>query len=781
MSEPEVARSSPPEPASARSGWRTALAVILCMAVAGAALGSLTQVLQWREETDAVGVRVDVLGRERNLVTWLLADVGWLMSEPGGAVADDEDAASARLQLLVTSWDAVRNGGVELDDDLQPTGREVVAWPWITTNAGEVESALYAYADSVGAVIAGDATDVDLAEFRADAESLAIALNDVTDAASIDDQPNQLFIRAVMFMALTLIGLGAGIVWWITHVARKRVEREAQINLAKESEAKYAALVGELPMPIWINGCDGIIVGNEALARMLDIDDPADLIGIRPNQYFAPESFEPGDRIDHLAASDGVTTAHQVSADLPIGRRLLQMYRRVIEFDGEAVDLWAVLDITDATDGEIALAQAEELQREILDNLGAGLLVHQPVGAVLAANRSLEKMFGIVASEKTLVEQVAKPGVQLFNVDGTPSGPDTWPPLKVLQTGEAERGCVVEARRENEPSSWYSIDSCQLSVPVGGCERPVLTAVTDITDRIEFERQLAQERELLRATFGSVHAGVLAVRADGLIIEANETFRQLTRGAFSAGQNLRDRPYPYVICYPNGMELAAEERPLESALRGEPVTDIAVVLKRADGTDVELLASSAELRSRDEIAGAVLTLHDVSELRAAERDLRRLATVDTLTGLPNRRAVVNHLDHALAWKTRLPGQMSVLFVDLDGFKVINDTLGHEAGDELQAAVGERLRSVMRSGDVIGRIGGDEFIVVVEQVGPDIAQDLVKGIEDELSRPFLLEAGVVHIGGSIGLVHNEANATATDLLAAADAAMYERKRQRKADA
>jgi diguanylate cyclase (GGDEF)-like protein len=210
------------------------------------------------------------------------------------------------------------------------------------------------------------------------------------------------------------------------------------------------------------------------------------------------------------------------------------------------------------------------------------------------------------------------------------------------------------------------------------------------------------------------------------------------------------------------------------------VIDFPATVIDARGERHEILANAIPLFDGDAVTGAVLTLHDVSTLRAAEEELRQLATVDELTDLPNRRLLMQHLDSAIARAQRHPERLNVLFLDLDGFKAVNDELGHEAGDELLVAVARRLEAAMRTGDLVARLGGDEFVIVVENLDPvDLVGMLVERVERVLSVPIELSVGIVRLGGSVGVVTNDGESTAEELLAQADTAMYERKRFRKA--
>jgi diguanylate cyclase (GGDEF)-like protein len=177
-------------------------------------------------------------------------------------------------------------------------------------------------------------------------------------------------------------------------------------------------------------------------------------------------------------------------------------------------------------------------------------------------------------------------------------------------------------------------------------------------------------------------------------------------------------------------------------------------------------------------AGAVLCIDDVTEASALRAELERRATVDELTGCLNRAAVLDELDRTLRRDSAGSSGTAVVFLDLDGFKEVNDTFGHKAGDQLLASAATRLRGAMRDADMIGRMGGDEFIVVLPSVDTiDEARRIGLRLGDALTAPLEVVGGLpMSIRSSIGVAWaSAADITADALIAAADRAMYESKR------
>ncbi len=171
--------------------------------------------------------------------------------------------------------------------------------------------------------------------------------------------------------------------------------------------------------------------------------------------------------------------------------------------------------------------------------------------------------------------------------------------------------------------------------------------------------------------------------------------------------------------------------------------------------------------------------HEVTELRRAERELEHRASHDPLTGLPNRHQLQLDLQYAIAHATQTGEGLAVLYLDLDGFKEVNDRDGHDAGDRLLREVAQRLQQGLRQGDLVARVGGDEFVVLLPGCRDvEVARAVADGLRAGLSPPCTLPDGLFRLDASVGIACFPADGTDPDaLLAHADRAMYAAKRQR----
>jgi diguanylate cyclase (GGDEF)-like protein/PAS domain S-box-containing protein len=203
-------------------------------------------------------------------------------------------------------------------------------------------------------------------------------------------------------------------------------------------------------------------------------------------------------------------------------------------------------------------------------------------------------------------------------------------------------------------------------------------------------------------------------------------------------------------------------------------------LRHHDGSWHHLDVVAADLRSDHNVGGVVLTMRDSTERKELDEELRRRAFHDGLTGLANRALFLDRVTHALSRGERHTHPVAVLFLDLDDFKMVNDGLGHAAGDELLVAVAERLGDAVRPGDTVARLGGDEFALLLEDAESPEAADLVaRRVAESLAAPFRLGADDVPVRASVGIALGYAGKhRAEDLLRDADLAMYMAKRNGK---
>ncbi|HEU4954822.1 MAG TPA: EAL domain-containing protein [Gemmatimonadales bacterium] len=201
--------------------------------------------------------------------------------------------------------------------------------------------------------------------------------------------------------------------------------------------------------------------------------------------------------------------------------------------------------------------------------------------------------------------------------------------------------------------------------------------------------------------------------------------------------------------------------------------------RQADGSWLHAEILATNLLGDPTVRGIVLNTRDVSERKRLEEQLTHQAFHDPLTGLANRALFRDRVSHALALAQRQGHPITVLFLDLDDFKRVNDSLGHAEGDRLLIAAAERFQSCARAADTVSRLGGDEFAILIEHVaGSDGRPELLQRLEEAMTYPFALSGNQVQVSASIGVATASPGDTADDLLRNADVAMYAAKRRGK---
>jgi len=300
----------------------------------------------------------------------------------------------------------------------------------------------------------------------------------------------------------------------------------------------------------------------------------------------------------------------------------------------------------------------------------------------------------------------------------------------------------------------------------------VISVVEDISERKRAEDALRESEETLRATFAQAGVGISITAPDQRYLQVNDKYCDMlgyTR------EELFEMSIADVL-HPEAAEDVQANR--NKLIRGElQNVNHERQLLRKDGSLIwAKLATSLARGPNGEPRLFITVAEDISERKRAEEQLTQLAHYDVLTSLPNRMLFYDRLKHALAEARRNQWMVGVLFVDLDRFKNINDTLGHAVGDGLLQQVAERLRQSVRASDTVGRLGGDEFAIVLSNLATTRDADAAaQKIMASFSEPFRLDQAELFVTASIGVtLYPEDSADLDALIRNADIAMYRAK-------
>lgn len=300
------------------------------------------------------------------------------------------------------------------------------------------------------------------------------------------------------------------------------------------------------------------------------------------------------------------------------------------------------------------------------------------------------------------------------------------------------------------------------------------TIARDISERIQLEQRLTRSRDHYLGLFHDFPGLVWISGTDGQAEYFNHSWLEFS--GRSIERLLGDRWFDCLHPEDRDKVVAAQEM----ALNGGGRFEIEYRLRRADGNYRWMLGQGQPYRDLDgEFAGIVGTCRDITERKRLDAELERLANHDVLTNLPNRSLLHDRIAQALAFARRQKLRAAVMFLDLDRFKTVNDTLGHHVGDHLLVAVAERLCACLREGDTVARVGGDEFVVVLSDIGE--SEDLagVDGVADKLMKsltaPFMVDGQELFVSGSLGIsIYPRDGMDIATLLKHADIAMYRAK-------
>lgn len=300
-----------------------------------------------------------------------------------------------------------------------------------------------------------------------------------------------------------------------------------------------------------------------------------------------------------------------------------------------------------------------------------------------------------------------------------------------------------------------------------------LTEVEYVKARRESERALRESEERFRNTLEHAPIGIMVASLNGRFIEVNQAICDLL--GYSREELLKLSFMD--ITHPDDKEKTREN--VRKLLDGEiGVYKLEKLYVRKDGSPVWGQVTASLLRDS---SGAPLNfigqVEDISERKRHQEEIRRLAYYDALTELPNRRLQMNRLEQALVQAKRHGRSLAVMFLDLDRFKEINDTLGHDVGDELLRIMAARLETCVRGGDTVSRQGGDEFVIVLPEIARQQDATLVaEKILKLLSDPVAIQGRGMKITTSIGIAvyPDDCADDATSLMKKADIAMYRAK-------
>jgi diguanylate cyclase (GGDEF)-like protein/PAS domain S-box-containing protein len=416
---------------------------------------------------------------------------------------------------------------------------------------------------------------------------------------------------------------------------------------------------------------------------------------------------------------------------------------------------------------EDALRNSEAKFRGLFESMMEGVYQTSRDGRILVANPAFVNLMGYGSAE------------ELYQV---PAGALYWYPSdretfvrRVESEGELRNEEYILRRKDG--SMVVVMDSSRVVRDCHGRVTGYEGTLTDITERKKAETAVFQAKERAQVTLQSIGDAVITTDSEGRIDYMNPVAESLTgwENREAQGQLIGD-----VLTVVDEATREASESPVMRCLREGRMLGLSehTVLVNRRGQELAIQDSAAPIRDRaGNLIGAVMVFHDVSKERRLHRALHYQASHDALTGLINRREFENRLTAAVEnARQDGGGRHALLYLDLDQFKLVNDTCGHPAGDQLLKQITGVLQSRVRSGDTLARLGGDEFGILLQSCSLDqalrIAESLRQAIRDFR---FIWQDGVLEVGVSVGIVEiTNDTPTVASVMSAADVACYSAK-------
>ncbi len=469
--------------------------------------------------------------------------------------------------------------------------------------------------------------------------------------------------------------------------------------------ANYQILFDRNPIPMWVI--------DRATLRFLAINDAALCQYGYTRQEFLEMTLtdiRPPECIPEMQDAVGQLASGLQRLGVLIHRRKdgstinVEIVCQDLDFHGTKGVLVAAFDLTALKQAESAARESEEKLRTIFDDAVIGVFRVTPDGRPLSVNRAMAHIHGYSSPEE-LLNDVSNVAAELF-VD-----PQHLFDLHSAAANGIVRGAEVEVYRKDRSRGWMKVNLRTARGASGEIEALEGT-VEDITEGKRAEEALMFKNALLEAQSETTLDGILAVDEDERIVLVNHQFRT----QFGVSEVLLESGDDGLLRNHVMKQVEDPEAFLDKVnyLYRHPDVNSMDEVRLRNGQTFDRY-SAPLVDSRGEHRGRIWYFRDITERKTAEEQVKFLAYYDALTGMPNRTLLMDRLENALAGARRRDENVAVLFMDLDRFKIINDSLGHAVGDMLLNEVGARLRGCVREQDTVARVGGDEFVVVLNAV------------------------------------------------------------------
>jgi len=571
-------------------------------------------------------------------------------------------------------------------------------------------------------------------------------------------------------VALLLVALSTMLAW---RFGRRRAAEQA---VADEERHHLSALIAASPIGILEGLPDGtMLAANSAMARMLGYE-VGELLGSNASDLAHPDSVPaPLEMVQGGVGGGGSQTSerlYQARDGSPVpalvsivplrdgGGQLRRMVAFVVDQREQQTAAGALKGLVDT------LAEREAFLFTLLNTMDVAVMACDAEGVPTLVNNRARAIHGM--AEDTPPGEAG--AIHLAHLDGRPMGPTETPLVRALTETEVRDAEFLVLIGDGRPPQRLLAQARRLTGPHGETIGAVEAAV-DVT-------AMRASEDRFRRVFDEALNGELLLNSEGDIIRVNET---LARLLVVEPQDLVGQPFAALF------EDESDQLRIRDVVQaGEGELRDAMALRDTDGRSLWARVALSWMLEHDGENVLLAQVEDITARRAAEQQLTELALHDELTGLPNRRLLLERCKHAFARALSGRGDctsVAILFIDLDGFKPINDSAGHDVGDQVLIAVAKDLQTSLRPTDTVARVGGDEFIVLLEQDdGLTHVRNVAERMTTTIRRQITTEAGSLTLSASIGIARvdlaHQPEISPEQLLRRADAAMYRAKERGK---
>ncbi len=543
---------------------------------------------------------------------------------------------------------------------------------------------------------------------------------------------------------------------------RDITERKQAGEALRENEERFRLMFASNPQPMWVYDLETLRfleVNDAAIAHygysrkeflsktITDIRPDEDLPRLKDNLSRSRPEIQRSGHWRHRCKDGRIIDVEIVSHRL--------------DFAGRPAAIVVAQDITERTRAEEALRESEELYRTLVETSPDAVLLTGADGVIVKANRQAARLLGFAEAEditgRTAIDFIAEDDRERMREE-----------VRQSFSAGITRNIEYTLLKKDGSSIPVELSVSAVAAP-GGNTKAYISVVRDISERRLAEEALRASEERYRNLVETAQDVIFTVAPDGTLTSLNPAFESIT--GWACGDWL-GRAFPPLV-HPDELTYALEI--FRRVLSGETVAYELRILSRS-GEWVTGEFTAAPLVKDEVVTGLFGIARDITERKKAENTIRQLAYHDGLTALPNRALFEDRLKVALAQAHRNKQMLAVMFLDLDRFKLVNDTLGHGGGDKLLKSVAGELSGIIREGDTVARVGGDEFTLLLLGITrQEDAGEVADRILEILRRPRLIDGQEFSVTTSIGVtMYPVDGADSESLLRNADTAMYRAK-------